>query len=471
MNLRQNEKYNSLIIDSITDIVSLFEITPDLNFRFLKVNDNFLKTVKLKSEQVIGKLLPEVLPNRVTELINNYLTAIRLGKPISYEEVNENGTFQTSVNPVFNYRGKCTHVIVSAQNVSAKKQADEIIIFQASLLEQVRSVIIATDIAGNIVYWNKFAETFYQWKANEVFGKKLTEVHIPPVREKEVKNNIAIVLKEGYWEGETINKTKDGREVIMHNVLTLITDKKGKPVGIIGISNDISEKKQLENQIARLDRLNMIGEMAAGIGHEVRNPMTTIRGFLQLLTEKEDNHQKRAYFNVMIKEIDRANSIITEYLSLAKNKMIHPKLQNLNTIITNLMPLLKADAAILDKHIIDELDEIPDLYLDEREIIQLILNLVRNGLEAMPLSGRVIIRTFQTEENVMLAVQDEGEGIAPEVLEKLGTPFITTKEQGTGLGLAVCYSIVARQKAKIEVQTSSAGTIFFVKFRQTDLNG
>jgi PAS domain S-box-containing protein len=437
----------------------------------LKVNDNFLKTVKLKSEQVIGKLLPEILPHRVTELINNYLTAIRLGKPISYEEVNENGTFQTSVNPVFNYRGKCTHVIVSAQNVSAKKQADEIIIFQASLLEQVRSVIIATDIAGNIVYWNKFAETFYQWKANEVFGKKFTEVYIPPAKKKEAKNNIAIVLREGYWEGESINKTKDGREVIMHNVLTLITDKKGKPVGIIGISNDITEKKELENQIARLDRLNIIGEMAAGIGHEVRNPMTTIRGFLQLLTEKEDNHQKRAYFNMMIKEIDRANSIITEYLSLAKNKMIHPKLQNLNTIITNLIPLLKADAAILDKHIIDELDEIPDLYLDEREIIQLILNLVRNGLEAMPLSGRVIIRTFQTEENVMLAVQDEGEGIAPEVLEKLGTPFITTKEQGTGLGLAVCYSIVARQKAKIEVQTSSAGTIFFVKFRQTDLNG
>jgi signal transduction histidine kinase len=140
------------------------------------------------------------------------------------------------------------------------------------------------------------------------------------------------------------------------------------------------------------------------------------------------------------------------------------KAHNLNAIIEVLYPLIRADALIAEKNILLDLQPIPELILDESEMRQLILNLVRNGLEAMQPNGLVRIRTFSDLQEVTLAVEDQGSGIAPALLNKLGTPFLTTKDNGTGLGLAICYSIAARHKAVIQVTTGETGTIFFVRF-------
>ncbi len=234
---------------------------------------------------------------------------------------------------------------------------------------------------------------------------------------------------------------------------------------VLALGIDITEQKQLGKEIARLDRLNLVGEMAAGIGHEIRNPLTTVRGFLQMLGEKDDCTKYKDYFSLMIEELDRANSIITEYLSLAKNKPVELKRQNLNRIVSAILPLITADAMVTDKYIEIELSDISKLLLDEKEIRQLILNLVRNGLEAMSPGGHLKIKTSAENDEVVLAVRDYGKGINPDVLEKIGTPFYTTKESGTGLGLAVCYSIAARHNATIKVETGPDGTTFFVRFK------
>jgi len=229
---------------------------------------------------------------------------------------------------------------------------------------------------------------------------------------------------------------------------------------------DISERKMFEKEMARLDRLNLVGQMAAGIGHEVRNPMTTVRGFLQLLGVKGEFEQFKGYFELMIEELDRANSIITEFLSLAKNKAVDLQPLSLDRLIENMFPLIQADAMLSDKEIIMELKDTAVLPLDEKEIRQLILNLVRNGLDAMSGGGKMMIRTSMDGEEVVLAVADEGSGIKTDDLEKIGTPFFTTKENGTGLGLATCYSIAARHNAEIHIDTGLSGTTFFVKFKQ-----
>jgi two-component system, sporulation sensor kinase E len=227
---------------------------------------------------------------------------------------------------------------------------------------------------------------------------------------------------------------------------------------------NIIKQKEIEKQIARLDRLNIIGEMAAGIAHEVRNPMTTVRGFLQMLAKKEHDSPHVAFYGIMIEELDRANGIISEFLSLAKNKAVNRKYTNLNEIIITILPLLQADATVSNKIVALELSVIPDLFIDEKEIRQVILNMVRNGLEAMQEQGEVRIRTYCKENQVVLAIADQGSGIKPEILENIGIPFQTTKDNGTGLGLPVCYSIAARHNAKISVETGPEGTEFFVKF-------
>lgn len=228
---------------------------------------------------------------------------------------------------------------------------------------------------------------------------------------------------------------------------------------------DITERKLMEKEMSRMERLNLVGEMAAGIAHEIRNPLTTVRGFLQFYMMRKEFAQFDSQLNLMITELDRANSIITEYLSLARNKPLDQSSQNLNEIVKNLLPLMESDALINEKWIVTELSaNIPALLLDAQEMRQLILNFVRNGLEAMLPGGQLTIGTFAEAEKVVLFIQDQGVGIPTEIKQKLGTPFLTTKKNGTGLGLPICFSIANRHNAKIDVKTGDSGTTFMVNF-------
>ena len=245
-------------------------------------------------------------------------------------------------------------------------------------------------------------------------------------------------------------------------VSTEVIEIAGRPCELIVVT-DVSETIHLQKEVARLDRLNLIGEMAAGIAHEIRNPMTTVRGFLQII-QARGTSEFTSYIDLMLAELDRANSIITEFLALAKTKMTYQKRQALNQIIEALFPLIQAEALLSGKQIMLNLQQCADLLLDEKEVRQLILNIALNGLEAMNAGGVLTIETYQEDNNVVLVIRDQGQGIKGELLDKLGTPFFTTKEKGTGLGLAVCYSVAARHNAVIDISTSESGTAFYIRF-------
>lgn len=250
-----------------------------------------------------------------------------------------------------------------------------------------------------------------------------------------------------------------------------VFDQSGKLLTLEGIIRDVTARKNLEQSMSRMDRMNMIGEMAANVAHEIRNPLTTVRGYLQIMGNRQEFVAYKDRFELMIGELDRTNAIIREYLSLAKNKLVELKHHDLNASITSLLPLLEADAIATKANVTLSLDTIPQIYLDENEIRQLLLNLVRNGLEAMPSGGTLQISTYLDKEKdqVVMAVADQGSGIPSHILENLGTPFLTTKESGTGLGLPVCYRIAGRHNATIEVETTDRGTTFFVRFNSAKL--
>lgn len=276
-----------------------------------------------------------------------------------------------------------------------------------------------------------------------------------------------------YLERESTLYTEAGREryTIFEFIDGRYIESYSKPqyhdnqiIGRVVSFRDITEHKRLEKEMAHLERLNLIGKMAAGIGHEVRNPMTTIRGFLQMLIKKKDCFKYWKYYELMIAELDRANSIISDFLSVAKEKPSCKKLGNINGIIESLLPLIEADAIVQNNYVKVDLGEIPEIMLDDKEIRQLILNFVGNGLDAMSSGGYLTIKTYMKEQYIVLEIKDQGTGIVPEVLARIGTPFFTTKEQGTGLGLAISYSIAVRHQATVNVETSDKGTAFFVKF-------
>lgn len=223
----------------------------------------------------------------------------------------------------------------------------------------------------------------------------------------------------------------------------------------------ISEKT---HEMIHLDRLNIISEMAAGIAHEIRNPMTTVRDLLNFMNNKEEFTMQKKNLTLMIKELDRANSIITEFLLLAKNTAMFFREHNLNTVIQEISPLLQADALSNNCQIELALSNIPNVYIDPRSIRQLLLNMVTNALDAMPKGGIVTISTKNTASKILLSITDSGVGIPAKIKEKIGTPFFTTKEYGTGLSLAICYSIIQRHSGRITVESEPGnGTTFTIE--------
>lgn len=248
----------------------------------------------------------------------------------------------------------------------------------------------------------------------------------------------------------------------------------GAKKGLLVVGRDITERqraleveKQLEAEKARLDRLNLVGEMAVNIGHEIRNPMTTVRGYLQLMQNKLEFSKYQGRFELMISDLDNANAIITNFISLAKNKALRLTCCDLNKLISGLLPEVQTRALLSKKNIAAALGSLPCLQLDEKEISQLVLNLIDNGLHVTPEGQSLEIRTYTDQRRAVLEITDKGPGISADIMGNLGIPFFTTKEGGTGLGLAVCYHIAERHKAKLDIISGAGGTTVKIVFKET----
>ncbi|MDD4803409.1 MAG: PAS domain S-box protein, partial [Syntrophomonas sp.] len=308
---------------------------------------------------------------------------------------------------------------------------------------------------------NAWAETL-GYEREELLGKSALEFETwaePAQRQTMVEQ----VSKYWYLTNFECNyKKKSGEVGYALSSINIIIINGEKHILITAI--DITEMKKYENEMKRLDSLNLIGQMAGSIAHEIRNPMTSIKGFLQLFHEQNNYREDLEAIELMIEEIDRVNVIITTFLSLSKSNHIDLKEMKLSDCISNTLQLISADAVKNDVFLNINLKDISRIMIDKGEIRQLLLNLARNAIEAMPSGGTLTVLTFEDESGITLVVRDEGGGIPPEIAAKIWTPFVTTKEDGTGLGIPVCRSIAERHNATITFDTSPEGTSFKVTF-------
>lgn len=451
---RSNHKLIS-VLDSIGD--AFFSI--DNNRHFTYVNKEFEAYIGVSQKFLIGKSLLEVI-TKLHPTVEEKLTSVMTMKAQAHFEV-----YEETVHRWYEYRiypfekgasvyfGDITHRKLMERNLRLSQERFY------KVFESSPNLIAIISLDGC-----RYVDVNSAWILNtgyprdEVVGYKGNILQMKSVDSNEYIDGMGIDNCETIRNEKIYFKTKsnDMRQGLLSRELIEIDGEKC----VISAVTDITERVLLEKEMTRLDRFNLIGEMAAGIAHEIRNPMTTVRGFLQVA---KDNPSSQ-YFDLMIDELDRANEIITEYLTLAKNKITNQTTQQINQLIKALHPLIKAEATLTNKEILLELGECPDLQLDEKEIRQMLLNLCLNGLEAMESGGTLTIKTYSSSNEVTLEVIDEGTGIDKEILEKIGTPFFTTKEKGTGLGLSVCYSVANRHKAVIDVDSSEKGTTFRVQF-------
>jgi len=425
-------------------------------------NKNFADIVKLPLNRIIGSSIYNLIKPQNTGDFSSFLSAHGGSFKAEYSLRTGDG-FSTPVimSAISITLGSDTFSCLVVTDLTNQRRSEQ---FLQMIFNQAKEPIIACDRDGRITQANPAAVAMLE---EELVGNYFDTV-VPLVRISDgtkFQLNQAIDSNSSYGIEVQHTQCNSPPLTLLINAGRFNADDEDTLIGCVVMLTDITDKRLLAEELARLDRLNVIGEMAAGIGHEVRNPLTTVRGYLQLFTRKSkyaDDHEQLA---IMIEELDRANLIITEFLSLAKNKSVELKPGNLNDTIQALFPMLQADAFRLGHEIHVDGGNTEVICYDDKEIRQLILNLVRNGLEAMATSGILTIRTYSENDKIILAVQDTGIGISEKIINKLGTPFVTTKEAGTGLGLSICYRIAERHDAKIEVKTSSEGTTFLVKFK------
>ncbi|GAB6152103.1 ATP-binding protein [Desulfosporosinus burensis] len=324
------------------------------------------------------------------------------------------------------------------------------------IMEGISDGFYALDRNWQFTFVNKETKKFISGNNTELIGKSIWEV-FPLINDSLTyfKMQEAMYQNESvHWEAGGFANPDQDHEYHAYPYTE----------GLTVFFRDVTELKRQQQELGRLERLNLIGQLAAGISHEIRNPLTTVKGFLQLIGAKSNYAHDKEYLDLMVSEIDRANSIITDFLSLAKSNSENILSGNINDVINKVFPMLQADAFNSNKEVATDLELLPNIMINENEIKQLILNLVRNGLEVTNEHGSVIICTYFNGDRVVLAIRDHGNGIPIEIQEKIGTPFFTTKETGTGLGLAISMGIAQRHNAVFEFETGKNGTTFYTRF-------
>ncbi|MEY2195434.1 PAS domain S-box protein [Neobacillus sp. BF23-41] len=504
LNLRRTEALSKVIGETIVDTILTF----DDQCSILSVNPAIKSMFGYKAEELIGKhvvmLFLKWMGNDVQDSSFSFFSSIKqsVGKVIESVAIRKDEShFHADILIGETTVENQQLFVCSIRDVTERKQIEEIKKLQFNNMEQIVEERTLELIRANEKLQKEIEEreriANHLYRSQERF-RKIFESS-PCLMAIFSQKNLTFIEVNTSWIKFT-GYSQDELEKHKINLKNFVDESTGKPINLdrkirnkkiryktkngdirdgllstemididpepctLIVLTDITDTVHLEKEMSRLDRLNLIGEMAAGIAHEIRNPMTTVQGFLQLSRNNSANLSAEI-IDLMLDELRRANAIITEFLNLAKNKVSVKKKQNLNTILEALSPLIQAEAFRSNKQVNLDLNKCPDIYIDQKEIRQLILNITLNGLDAMSSNGKLTIKTYTKNQAVILEIKDQGHGISPDVLQKLGTPFFTTKETGTGLGLAICYSVAKRHHAEIDITTGDDGTIFSICFQ------
>ena len=384
--------------------------------------------------------------------------------------------------------GRGTGALVFMQTADAARNEPEpesaLDAIGASFIESHSDPILLLDRNATIALSNGAFSKLLGWRKDQLEGFHILQCpSIPPYLVSQMNDFVTRVFESGGESAstmETIRITDQGQEYQMLLTLTPVRDRAGLVRYWAVHLRDITKRKLLEEQLKRieleqalahelreLEHLKTVSQLAASISHEVRNPLTVTRGFMQILKDAALSEDKRRlYFDMSLEELDRAERIITDYLTFAKPAIEHAERLELNAELYRIVQVILPFASMENISVeISPSDEELFVQGEGKKLHQALINVIKNGIEATPSGGRLTIRLRRADGRCVLSVEDTGKGMDEDQLRKLGTPYYTTKDKGTGLGTMVAFSIFRAMGADIAVDSvPGRGTRFTLSF-------
>ncbi|MFQ5862922.1 MAG: PAS domain S-box protein [Candidatus Brocadiales bacterium] len=371
--------------------------------------------------------------------------------------------------------GRFIHARSFVRDITDRKKREEEIIRLAHILRSIGECVVIADREGRVSFVNKSLEKVLGYSYEEMLGKKLSVLaasNSPVDIKKEVLRK---TFELGEWEGELLFKNKNKEEFPVYLFTSLIRDENNGPLALAVVFRNISEHKRLQMELFQSEKMASMGQFAAGVAHEIRNPLGVIGSSIYYLNDVLSGKGKnvKEHLKIIQEEISRCQRIINQLLVFSRKAKVEVEECDLNRLIEDTLSLVGKELLVNNVHVVKDFSSIPIIRLNADDIKQVLLNLVLNARDAMPKGGTLKIATkVNSDGHVDLLVSDTGCGIPKKELERIFLPFYTTKEtgSGTGLGLYSVHSAIKRAKGTINVDSQEGkGSTFTITLPYKDV--
>jgi PAS domain S-box-containing protein len=443
--------------------------------RYLEVNPAALRLLGREKHEVLGKTDLEILPREAAEVLRNGdKQVLETGKEVSYDaEVLLRGIrvfLSTVTYPLFDAEQRVNAICGLIRDVTLQKETEAELTatreYLQNILDNSPVIIVTTDLDSRIVSFNRGAEASLGYSAEEVIGRHASELYRDPEDRLPLAQGVE---KHGFVQDfETKLVRKDGSDLPVSITLSQLKDTNGNPIGLVGISRDISKRKALMNQIVQADRMAAVGRLAAGVAHEINNPLAVIAeiaGYLEdMLTGEVDSDSEtldreiREGLPKIAMQVSRCRSITRRLLSFARKTEARVEIADVCVALDEILPFLEKEAHLASIKVHRSYPrDLPPVSIEEVQLEEIFINLIKNAIQALGPEGggNIWVGAELADDRVIVSVEDDGPGIPEEARSKIFDPFFSTKAQGegTGLGLSICYGIVKRYDGEIRVDS------------------
>lgn len=474
-------------INNEANLYALIENTDNViwsinnEFELITFNSVFKKGIE-KINNIspkVGMKIDEILSHyKEKDWITFYKRALKGEKITVEEKFKFQGTYvyhETSYSPII-LNDKITGVTVYAKNISERKRSQQQIIEQAALLDLTPDAIVVCDMEYKVLYWNKGAEKLYQWTQEEAIGQKLEDLYCKQF-EDQLEKAKKDLLTQGKWHGELNNTDKVGKKILVVSKWILMRDNNGEGKSVLIVNSDITEKRETETQFLRAQRMESIGSLANGIAHDLNNILAPILMASDILKRKITDSKILKVVSTIESSANRGSDIIKQILSFSRGTQTYDTL-NANNIIKEIENMIRGTFPKSIVPVINVQEDNWKILADKTQLYQVLLNLCVNARDAMANGGKLTIsaenvhidknyslmqQTVKEGKYLVISISDTGEGIPPEMINKIFESFFTTKEvgKGTGIGLSTVDKIVKNHKGFINVYSEVGnGTVF-----------